>query len=71
MDAIFSARSDLRGCDIYVARYRTIGSGLALPCSKCYEIIKNAGIRNIYFTTSSDSFSYAMIKSEEYENINF
>lgn len=65
MAAVFSAKRqqiDIRGSTIYVARYRTIGPGLALPCNKCYELLLKEGVRQVYFTQSSNLLKYSNIQ---------
>lgn len=58
------------GCDLYIARGRVEGVGLAMPCKNCLEKIKEAGIRYIYFTLDSeeDELSYVKIDTRD---INF
>lgn len=54
MAAIISARQDLSKCDIYV--YRGIKPGtpaMAKPCVYCQAMIQEAGIKNIYYTTTN------------------
>ena len=44
---------DLSGCDIYVARkMRTSDEplGMSRPCKQCMEMIREAGIRRVYYT---------------------
>lgn len=48
---------DVKGLDIFVYRQRHDGSfGLALPCACCTILLKQYGIRRIYYTTSEYPF---------------
>lgn len=39
------------GCKIYVARIKKDGTlSMALPCKKCRELLKMAGIKKVYYT---------------------
>lgn len=52
LSAILKARRDVSGLDIYIYREIKDGSlGMARPCTHCMEIIKEAGIKNVYYTT--------------------
>jgi len=55
LDAILNAgREDLNGCDIYVYREtKTSQMALAKPCSFCFQLIKDVGIKNIYYSNSN------------------
>lgn len=58
--AIIRSRTDLRGASIYVYREQKNGEiGCSFPCSACYEAIRSAGIKRIYY---SDYDSYKMEK---------
>lgn len=46
--AIISSRTSLKGSSLLVAR--STGS-MARPCASCMAAIKEAGIKNIYYTT--------------------
>ena len=47
--------SDLRGCDVVVARARSQGkAGLARPCEACQEILRRGGIKRVFYTTNWD-----------------
>lgn len=46
--AIINARTSLKGSSILVAR--STGS-MAKPCPSCMAAIKEAGIKNVYYTT--------------------
>jgi deoxycytidylate deaminase len=49
--AITSTREDLKGASIYVYREDHSGNlALSFPCENCLRLIKQKGIRNIYFT---------------------
>ena len=51
MAALISARTDLRGAVIYVYRERKDGSvGTAKPCPVCQMLLKEAGVREAWFT---------------------
>lgn len=48
------AQSSLMGADLYVSRTTPGGrSGLARPCSRCMELIKAVGIRQVHYTTDN------------------
>lgn len=54
VDAIKRAR-DVSGATIYVARVNRRGEQRdSRPCSRCYEAIKESGIRKIVYTTSEE-----------------
>lgn len=54
IDAIKKAR-DVSGATIYVARVNKRGSARdSRPCNRCYEVIKNNGIKKIIYTTSEE-----------------
>ena len=51
MDAIKKA-GDIRGATIYVARVNKNGQQRnSRPCTLCYRIIKNAGIKKVIYTS--------------------
>jgi tRNA(Arg) A34 adenosine deaminase TadA len=56
LSAIVATNSDdLRGADLFVSRvYRDKSDtlGLSRPCEQCMSLIRNAGIRRIFFTTA-------------------
>lgn len=42
---------DLRGSTVFVARLNKSGQlGMARPCSTCHHILKEYGIRDVYYT---------------------
>lgn len=52
MSAILKARTDLYGATIYVARTTAFGTlSMSKPCHLCMAMIREAGIKNIYYTT--------------------
>ena len=51
MSAILKAQGDVSRCKIYVARITTMGLGNARPCGLCMSMIKEAGIKEVYYTT--------------------
>jgi deoxycytidylate deaminase len=54
VDAIKKAR-DVSGATIYVARVNKRGAARdSRPCNRCYEVIKNNGIKKIVYTTSEE-----------------
>lgn len=59
MRAIWAANPDeLKGASIYVFRQHRDGSlARSFPCQHCYNLIKESGIKRIYYT---DYDSYAM-----------
>ena len=72
MDAVMSirAKTDLRGCKIYVARIRPPGNldgevlGLARPCSICQKILYAYGIRRAYYTIDDNNYGVMKIASQ-------
>ena len=45
---------ETNGAKIFVARITKGGNiGLAKPCPRCYEAIKESGIKKVYYTTST------------------
>lgn len=53
MAAILLAKQDLKGCELYV--FREIRNGtfaLSRPCQYCWELISEAGIKEIHYTTN-------------------
>jgi len=57
MRALLSAWFDASGCDIYVYRELDNGSpALARPCNICYNVLKDRGIKKIYYTTDSPPY---------------
>ncbi len=54
IDAIKKAK-DVSGATIYVARVNRRGEQRdSKPCSRCYEVIRNSGIKKIIYTTSEE-----------------
>ena len=54
IDAIKKAK-DVTGATIYVARVNKRGKARdSRPCTRCYEVIKNNGIKKIIYTTSEE-----------------
>jgi len=57
MSALIHCRGDLHGADIYVYRETDDGKpALARPCKMCYNMLKDAGIRKMYYTTPVPPF---------------
>lgn len=64
MDAVMSvrAKTDLRGCKIYVARIRPPGNlqghevGLARPCEICQNVLFSYGIRRAFYTIDDNNY---------------
>lgn len=55
MAAILNTRmEDLSGCSIYIYRETKDGiPALAKPCEYCLELIKQVGIKNIYYSDTN------------------
>ncbi len=52
----------LRYCSIYVVRRRKDGSmAMARPCEECMKILKNVGIRDIYYTDNEGRINHLHI----------
>ena len=61
--SILKCKSNLRGADIYVARYlRSKVCGLAKPCPVCENLIRKVGIKRVFYTTSDPKNPIAMFK---------
>ena len=57
------SESDLRGCDVVVARARSKGqAGLARPCSACEATLRERGIRRVIYTTNYDDSATSAIE---------
>jgi deoxycytidylate deaminase len=53
---------DFKNVELYVYReYRNGNLALAKPCASCMELIKNLGIRHIYFTGDQSYISEEII----------
>lgn len=51
---LLNARVDLRKASIYVSRRLKNGSlAMARPCKSCMRLIKNVGIKRVYYTTDA------------------
>lgn len=47
---------DLAGADLYVSRICPSGRvGLAKPCSNCMALIRSVGIKEVHYTTNSQT----------------
>ncbi len=55
LDAIgkVRAKTDLRGCKIFVARDRFSGLGTARPCKICQRVLFEYGIKTAFYTITS------------------
>ena len=51
---------DFGKCKIYVYREKNHNSGLARPCEACMHMIKDIGIKHIYYSTD-DGIAYEKI----------
>jgi len=62
MAAILNTQTeDLTGCSIYVYRETKDGKpALAKPCEYCLELIRQVGIKHIYYS-DTDGFKYERI----------
>lgn len=47
---IVAMLEDLSSYDIYVARWRPSGPGLAAPCTHCMKVLKKAGCKEVFYT---------------------
>ena len=47
--------SSLAGATLYVSRITKTGTGLAKPCSKCINLALSVGIKEVIFTTDSNT----------------
>lgn len=46
--------SSLKNCSVYVARVDRFGNyAMSKPCEGCQEMLKNNGIKTVYFTTDN------------------
>lgn len=53
MACILKAQRDISKCKIYVARLTAAGLGNARPCHLCMSMIKEAGIKDVYYSTET------------------
>jgi diaminohydroxyphosphoribosylaminopyrimidine deaminase/5-amino-6-(5-phosphoribosylamino)uracil reductase len=51
LKAILNSRCDLRGATAYVSRHTTLLPASAKPCRNCEELLIEAGIKRVFFTT--------------------
>lgn len=52
LSAILNARDDLKGATIYVARENFYGMANAKPCPACQALLREVGIKEMFFTTT-------------------
>jgi deoxycytidylate deaminase len=63
MDAILklmrkpNGLSSLAGSTLYVSRLTKRGTGLARPCSKCWDLMLAVGISKVIYTTSTGTIT--------------
>lgn len=54
LDAILNARTDVRGCTLYIARAKKVQGkwvkGLAKPCFGCSAALEAFGIQQVFYT---------------------
>lgn len=62
MNAILTAKTDITGSKIYVARKTNTGTLLSRPCKLCMKLIRGAGIRAIFYTTGDETQPWLMEK---------
>lgn len=54
LSAIIKAKTDLRGCTIYIYREDKMGKlSISRPCYSCMAVIEMVGIKYICYTTST------------------
>lgn len=59
-------RIDISGSELYIARVTKAGSyGMARPCPSCMKLIKQCGIKKIYYTTNEGYAEEYIINNEE------
>lgn len=51
-DALIKAGILAKGADIYVIRLIRDGLGLSRPCETCLQVLREAEVRNIYYSTN-------------------
>lgn len=57
MSAVLKSDGHLTGCSVYVYRESAKGlPALARPCNKCLEILIEAGIKRVIFTTNEHPY---------------
>ena len=55
VDAIINARTDLKGCSIFIVRVaRNNDLVMAKPCDWCYGYIKYVGLRWLYYSINTN-----------------
>lgn len=53
-NAIKSCKKDLKGCSIYIARLASYGPAMSKPCPRCQILLKNVGIKRVFYTNEKD-----------------
>lgn len=55
-----SRQTDLRGADLYVSRaLRAKSCGISKPCPDCERVIREYGIKTVYYTVDCQKNMYA------------
>lgn len=60
MKVVSQCKGNLRGKTILVVRYRIRGPGLAAPCDLCAAMLKDEGVKKVYFTLSQSWEEFAL-----------
>lgn len=56
--AAIKAAGDVSGAKLFVARRRRDGGlGLAKPCGRCMKVIRESGVRRVFYTDASGSWA--------------
>lgn len=59
--AIIRAKTNLKGCTIYIYRARNLGdAGNSFPCRQCFSMIEDVGIRRVVYV-KNNNFSVVKI----------
>lgn len=51
MSSILKSQENVAKCKIYVARITSLGLGTARPCALCMSMIREAGIKEVFYST--------------------
>lgn len=59
MSCILKAHRDVRGTKIYIARLKLSAGvlGMAFPCDLCMSMIKEAGIKEVFYTDDNGNWA--------------
>lgn len=61
------AKTDLRGCKVFVARRSPTGSAMSRPCPICQKVLYEYGIKTAYYTINENE--YGVMKIVDSNNV--